>query len=113
MKKIHITIANILFLLHFLFAVFLIFGWLFPQIKVLYLTILIGWLLSWIILEYCMFTKWEFILRKKYNKNIDTNAEFIKYYMNRFFKKDWSSKAISTVALILFFVFLVLALISQ
>jgi len=113
MKKFHIAIANILFLLHFIFGIFLIFGWLFPQIKVLYLTLLIGWFLSWIILRYCVFTKWEFILRKKYNKDIDTNAEFIKYYMNRFFKKDWSSKAISAVALILFFVFLVLSLTYQ
>jgi len=111
MRKFNLFIANTLFMLHCLFAIFLLTGWLFPQIKILYLTVLIMWLSSWIFLGYCPFTKWEFSLRRKYNKSIDPNAEAIKYYMYKFFKINLSTDSILIVGLIVFIILIFLTII--
>jgi hypothetical protein len=65
---------------------------------------MIIWLLCWLVLGYCPVTKWEFLLRRKYDKSIDPNAESIQYYWNKFFGKKIPSKAIFTGGLIVFFV---------
>jgi hypothetical protein len=72
---------------------------------------LILWLFSWVFLGYCPFSKWEFLLRRRYNKNIDQNAEAIKYYMYKFFKKDIPSKTIFSVGIIVFIVLIIVTLI--
>ncbi|HEV7423705.1 MAG TPA: DUF2784 family protein [Candidatus Paceibacterota bacterium] len=86
MKKFDLLVANFLFVLHILVAGIILFGWLFPQIRILYLGILILWPLCWIFLGYCPFTKWEFFFRKKFEKHIRYHKEFIHYYMHKFFK---------------------------
>lgn len=110
-KNFHILIANILFLTHCLLGVFLLIGWYFFQIKFLYLIVLLIWLSCWILLGYCPFTKWEFGLRRKYDKNIDSNAEAIKYYMNKFFKKNIPAKAIFIWGLVVFIILTALTLV--
>ena len=91
-------------------AVILI-GWKFPQFKLIYVILLLVWIGSWIFLGYCPITKWEFLLRRKYDKSIDPNAEAIKYYMYKFFNKDIPSKTIFTIGIIIFVIVLVLSLI--
>ena len=111
MRKIDILFADLFFIFHCLFGVFLLVGWFFPRIKFIYLTALILWLSSWLILGYCPLTKWEFMLRRKYNKDINPNDEAIQYYMKKFFNKNISAKAIFTVGLIAFIIFTGLTLI--
>jgi hypothetical protein len=110
MRKIYLLLANTLFVLHGLLVIFILFGWIFPSIKIIYLAVLLLWLSSWIFLGYCPPTKWEFLLRKKYDKNIDTNAEAIQYYMYKFFKKEISSDTIFTGGLILFIILVLLTI---
>jgi hypothetical protein len=104
MRKINIFIANLLFAFHCLIGVFILSGWYFPVIKFEYRAFMIIWLLCWLVLGYCPVTKWEFLLRRKYDKSIDPNAESIQYYWNKFFGKKIPSKAIFTGGLIVFFV---------
>jgi hypothetical protein len=102
MRKLDIFIANTYFLLHFILGLFMLFGWLFPQIKLIYLSTLLIWISCWIFLGYCPPTKWEFSLRNKYDKNINPKDEFIKYYMYKLFKINIPSKNIFTGGLIVF-----------
>ncbi len=111
MRKLNIFVANMLFMLHCFVGVIILVGWLFPQFKILYLALLAVWIFSWVCLGYCPLTKWEFFLRRKYDKNLDPNAEAIKYYMFKFFKKDIPSKRIFTCGLIVFITLTVLTLI--
>lgn len=104
MRKLYLFLANTLFVLHCLLGGFILTGWIFPSIKIFYLIILMLWISSWLFLGYCPPTKWEFLLRRKYDKNINPNAEAIKYYMYKFFKKDLSSKSIFTGGLIVFII---------
>lgn len=110
MRKIHILLANILFIIHFLLGVFILLGWLFPNIKILYLMILLLWISSWIFLGYCPITKWEFLLRRKYDKSIDPNAEAIKYYVYKFLKKDIPSQTIFMSGIVICIVLVILTL---
>jgi hypothetical protein len=110
MRKIYLFLANTVFVFHGLLVVFILFGWLFPNIKTIYLVVLLLWLSSWIFLGYCPPTKWEFLLRKKYDNNIDPNAEAIQYYMYQFFKKDISSETIFTGGLILSIILILLTI---
>jgi hypothetical protein len=108
MKKFHIFIANTLFIFHCLIGIFILTGWMFSKIKLEYLTFLAIWLSCWIFLGYCPPSKWEFTLRRKYDKSIDVNAESIKYYMYKFFNKDIPSKSVFSVGIIIFIILIFL-----
>lgn len=110
MRKLDVLFANLFFLLHCLVGVFILTGWLFPQIKIFYLLFLVGWLSCWIILGYCPITKWEFGLRRKYDKSIEVNAEAITYYMYKFFKVSISSKGVFIGGLAVFCILVFLTL---
>jgi len=110
MRKLNILIADILFVLHCLVGIFILSGWMFSKIKVIYLAFLIGWLSCWLFLGYCPITKWEFLLRRKYNKSINPNDEAIQYYMYKFFKKKIPARAIFTGGLIVFIILVILTL---
>lgn len=100
--RLNIFVADMFFVLHFIFGLFIIFGWLFYKIKTIYLAAMLSWILSWIFLGYCPFTKWEFTLRSKYDNKIDPNAEAIKYYLDKFFNLDVPSEKIFIWGLIVF-----------
>jgi hypothetical protein len=87
-KKFDLLLANLLFILHILVGGIILFGWIFPQIRILYLAVLVIWPLCWIILKYCPLTQWEFLLRRKYDKNVDYHSEYINYYVSKFFNVD-------------------------
>jgi hypothetical protein len=76
----------------------------------MYLTVLMLWLFSWVFLGYCPPTKWEFLLRRKYDESIDPNVEAIKYYMYKFFKKRISSEIIFTGGVIIFITLIIVTL---
>ena len=80
MKSIHRIFANILFFVHcILFGVVLV-GYLFPRLWYLYMACLSLALLSDVIFGYCLLTKWEFLLRKKWNPDTNYNYNFASYY---------------------------------
>ena len=110
MRKLHILIANLIFVIHCLLGVFILVGWLFPKIKFLYLAVLSLLLVCWVFLGYCPLSRWEFSLRKKHDKSIDQYAESIKYYMYKFFKKDIPAQAIFNWGLVVFIVLTILSL---
>lgn len=96
--------TDLIFVLHFLVGGFLLIGWYFKEVEILYFFILIAWPLSWILLKYCPITKWEFILRHKYDKSVKINDEFIQHYTHRFFHMNLKPKIILTDGLIVFFI---------
>lgn len=110
MRKFHIFLANSIFGFHCLIGIFILSGWYFSQIKFEYLTFLVIWLSCWIFLGYCPVTKWEFLLRKKYDDTIDPNAESIQYYVYKFFGKKISSKVIFTGGILVFIILIILTL---
>jgi len=112
MKKIHIFFANSIFVLHCVLAIFILTGWLFPSIKIYYLFTLLLWISSWIFLGYCPPTKWELLLRKKYDSTIDPHTEIIQFYMKKIFKKNISSKTIFATGMIVWILLFTLSLFS-
>lgn len=112
MRKFYIFFANMLFVFHYFLGIFILVGWLFPEIKLLYLAVLFCWLFSWVLLGYCPPTRWEFLLRRKYDKSIDPNAEAVKYYLYKFFKINIPSKSIFTGGLIVFIILTILSFLN-
>lgn len=110
MRKFHIFTANMIFVLHCLVGLLIAFGWIFPKIKTAYLTLIISWFLCWVVLGYCPITKWEFAIRRKYDKSIDKDVEVIGYYARKFFGKNISSRAIFIGGMAIFAVLIVLTL---
>lgn len=85
-KTIDFWKVNILFVLHFIFVFIILFGWIFPSLHFIYISILLGTLLCWIFLGYCPITKWEFNIRKKYEPELNYKNEYLEYYFSKFFK---------------------------
>jgi hypothetical protein len=80
MKFWHRIVAELILGLH-IFAVFLIlFGWALPDMWWLYMSALVGTLVSDAIFGYCILSKWEFDLRKKYNPATDYDFSWTSYY---------------------------------
>jgi hypothetical protein len=94
--------------MHIVLAIFFLVGWMFPSIKPIYLPLLIAWPLSWLLFGYCPVTKWELLLRQKYNPQIDTNAEAIQYYSKKFFSVHIPPQPIYVAGITVFFVLLFL-----
>ncbi len=107
-RWLYIWSANLVFLLHIALGIFLLFGWWFPQIKYIYLVILIGWPLCWMILRYCPLSVWEFWLRKQYDPTIDIQSEVIQHYIYTFFGIRIPTTVIYTGGLIVFLILVIL-----
>ncbi len=106
MKFVYRFLANLIFIFHILYGLFLLVGWMIPEIRVAYLPLLIIWPLSWILLGYCPLTKIEFFLRRKYNQNLDPDTEIIRHYLYEVFKIKASTPTIFTIGLLVFAVLL-------
>ena len=85
-KKSDLLVANILFVLHFIFMGIILFGWMFSEIYFLYIAVLLITLFCWIFLGYCPVTKWEFKIRRKYEPGLNYKNEYMEYYVSKFFK---------------------------
>jgi hypothetical protein len=110
MKRFHLLLANVFFWFHVLLGIFILVGWAFPRLKILYIALLLVWMFSWIVLGYCPVTKWEFSLRRKYDKSIDTNAEAIQFYVKKILGKTITSRSVFIGGGIVFAIGLFLAL---
>ena len=106
--------ANVLFVLHLLVGAVILSGWAFPDIRVPYLVLLIGWPLCWVVLGYCPLTKWEFELRKiNVGNKYSLNGEFTRHYLKQWFNLDVPTRPIFITGGVLFLTLLVLTLRSS
>ena len=80
MKVLYRILADIIWLLHAVIFFTLAFGWLFPSIWYLYMSLLFATLATDVFLKECVVSKWEFDLRKKVNPHINYNYSFSSYY---------------------------------
>ncbi len=82
-KKLYQLGANLIWAMHFLILCVALFGHLIPSIYPIYLGTLIGVSLSTIFFGYCILSKWEYILRKKINPEINYDFPYVSYYTRR------------------------------
>ena len=92
MNKIY---ANLIFIIHSLTILIIIFGWKLPEMWWLYMAKLIITLISELFLGYCFLSKFEFDLRKKINPNLNYDYSFSSYYTYKFTNKKISDRFIS------------------
>ena len=105
--------ADALFVLHCMFGVFILCGWAFPNIFLIYILTLIVWVATWVFLGYCPITRWEFMLRRKQGVDLDPNEEVIQHYMYKFFHIRIPTKAIFIGGLIVAIMGATLAVITK
>ena len=109
MKKLkYILLANSLFILHVTVVFVIVFGWHYPALRNLNLIVVSLTLLSEIILGYCILTKWEFVLRKKLEPNLNYDSGFMSYYFYKLLKIDISAKKIKYPAIVILVIVLIL-----
>ncbi len=91
--------ANGMFVIHMIWMTVVIFGWAIPGIYPFYVAFLVVNLILEIYFGYCIFTKWEFDLRKQVNPNFEYGPSFIRHYLNKFFGYQVSHSYIKPVAI--------------
>jgi hypothetical protein len=72
--------ANVIFILHLILVLLVIFGWAIPTMLTIYMAALVATLASDIVFGYCILSKWEFNLRKKLNPLLDYNYTWTTFY---------------------------------
>ncbi|MBP6884720.1 MAG: DUF2784 family protein [Candidatus Pacebacteria bacterium] len=82
-KTLYRIFADILFVFHAVLFVLILAGFLFPALWYPYMAVLVLALASDILFGYCLLSKWEFELRRKWNPNIDYNYTFASFYTYR------------------------------
>lgn len=109
----HQLLANIVFLTHVAFGLWLLVGWVFIDWRLLYIASLFVWIGSWVVLGFCPLTYIEFWLRRKVGKNLDLKEEFIHYYTRKFFRIDLPMSAIFVGGMITFGALICLSLMAN
>ena len=72
--------ADAIFTLHLLLVVLVVFGWTVPTLWPIYMVAMVITLASDVVFGYCIFSKWEFDLRKKVNPDTNYNFTWTTYY---------------------------------
>lgn len=73
-------LADSIFAIHLIVVLIVVFGWLLPSIRWVYISLVAISLISELYLGYCILSKWEFDLRKQLHPDIDYTYEFTTYY---------------------------------
>ena len=84
-KFTYITLARLVFALHFALVLVVSVGWLIPGLFYVYLFAFIATLYSELFLGYCPLTRLEFSLRKKVNPNLVFDKSCIVHYVRALF----------------------------
>lgn len=79
------TFAGVLFTVHFLLVLLVVFGWLVPPLFYVFLGALIATIISEIFFGYCFLSKWEFGLRKKLDPSREFDKSCIIHYIRMVF----------------------------
>lgn len=91
--------ADILFVLHFFIVMIVLFGWILESIWYFYMATLIITLIFDLIFNYCFISKWEFVLRKILNSELNYNYNWTSFYTHKFANKRLSDTFIKRIAL--------------
>lgn len=105
---IYFWVANIIFIGHLCFGLFVLSGWYFNSIELIYLLVLTAWMSCWVFLGYCPVSRWEFTLRNKYDSNIEPNTDIMSHYINKILGTKVTKDQVVRVGMCVFLV-LVLA----
>lgn len=76
--------ADSIFFIHFALVFIAVFGFLFPNLWYVYMSVLVATLISNLIFGYCVLSKWEFDLRKKVDPHTNYNFTWTTYYTYKF-----------------------------
>ncbi len=93
-------LANLVFIVHLILVLVILFGWYITKIKYIYLWSLILTLISEVVFGFCLLTKWEFDLRKKIDPNLKYDYSFVSYYAYKYLGINPPKKLIKYLALI-------------
>lgn len=110
MNALYLWTANAIVIVHILVALFIVVGWYFREVQIVYLIVLISWPLSWAFLGYCPLTKWELLLRKKLDPSIDPHTEKIHYMMQKYFGVNLPERPIYIGGMVCFLFLLALSI---
>ncbi len=95
MKNFYKITSNVISIIHIPIIFFIFFGWLFTGVlSYIYLGILVGTLLSWQLLGYCILAKWEFDIRSKYMRVPKYHYEYLHYWSYKLFNLNINAKYI-------------------
>jgi len=109
MKFLYRVGAEAIFALHFLTVLLVVFGFLVPSLWYVYIAALVATLISDLIFGYCILSKWEFDLRRRFNPSVPKyDFAWTTYYTYKFTNQQISYlfyKRASIVALSLALIF--------
>lgn len=108
MLKLTFLIANMIFLIHICFGVYVLIGWLWPEYYEWYYLALGSWISTWLILGYCPLSRLEFSIRRTYDPTINPRREIIQHYIHKFTGAFVPSRVIFSIGLAVFFVLVLL-----
>lgn len=92
--------ANLLLLLHVLVVIIVLVGWYYPSLQMIHLIIAFLVLIAEVFLGYCPLTRWEFLLRKKVEPNLNYDSSFLSYYAYKVLKVDIPGRVIRYPAIL-------------
>lgn len=92
MKLINKIFTNIIFVIHSITLLIILFGWTIPSIWYVYIGVLVLTLLSELSFGYCILSKWEFDLRKKIDPSLNYNYHWSTFYTYKFTEGRISEK---------------------
>lgn len=104
MKTFYRIGADVIFLLHLLLVLLVVFGWATPNLWWIYMSALVATLISDLYFGYCILSKWEFDLRKRVNPATTYNYSWTTFYTYKFTNQrisDTFYKKASVVTLVL------------
>lgn len=79
--------AEIVFFVHLAILLIALFGWLFPSIWLLYMSVLAATFTSNGLLGRCILSDWEFGLRKRYDPATSYDYSYSSFYTYKFTKQ--------------------------
>lgn len=86
-KYLIIATTYIIFFVHIVTTIIVLFGSFFPGTRIIYQIVLVLTFCSWLLYKGCILTIWEYKLRKKINPKIEIyEFGFVDYYLRKFFK---------------------------
>ena len=83
MKMLYRILADLIFIIHGILFVLILFGFLYPTWWNWYMLTLVMVLISDLIFGYCILSKWEFQLRKRVNPKVNYDFDWTSYYLHK------------------------------
>ncbi|MDE2311960.1 MAG: DUF2784 family protein [Patescibacteria group bacterium] len=91
--------ADLVFCLHVMAGIVLVFFWPYKSLYIIYITVLTVSVLENSILDFCFLAKWECYFRKKLNPSYEMQT-FLDHYLKRFFGINVSPRQVHVTVLV-------------